>query len=363
MATFARLRRVYDFYTSGLSYKDVEKLLHQDVPEVYDFYTQKIKSKQPEKRNLRGTLRFLRDIFVEFLNQLTPIRRLAYSFAFLLFVFSVLASNWNWAVFSFIILNLLIAFELADKITAKSELEVAREIQNNLMPKNAPSNGKYEISCISKPAREVGGDYYDFIIRESSPEKTYIIIGDISGKGMAAALHMVQVQSVLNYLVLHYSSPKEILSALNKHLKKVLTKGSFFTVSIASLDSRGEMSLVRAGHMPLIHFCKGSGECKNITPKGMGIGLTNDIIFDNSLEEVFLKPEAGDILVFYTDGIVEAMNAFNNEYGEERLKNVIRKYAYKSSAGIQEEILYNIETYIGSSPAHDDLTLIIMKFV
>ena len=231
------------------------------------------------------------------------------------------------------------------------------------MPKAPPANDYYEISCYSQPAREVGGDYFDFINHDCSKGKTYVVIGDISGKGMAAALHMVQVQAILHYLVENNESPKTIISLLNKNLKKVLRKGSYFTVSLACLNSNGAMHLVRAGHMPLIQYSRSNNQCKNIIPKGMGIGLSQGSIFETSLEEIEIKPETGDVLVFYTDGVIEAMDSSMQEYGEERFKSVILRNVDKPAKEIQEAILDNISSFMGLSPAHDDLTLIIMKYI
>ncbi len=190
-----------------------------------------------------------------------------------------------------------------------------------------------------------------------------MVIGDISGKGMAAALHMVKVQAILHFIIAHNYSPKIILSMLNKNLQKVLKRGSFFTVSLASIESNGSIILSRAGHMPLIHYNSCSGECKNIVPKGMGIGLNHDSIFDKSLEEINITPSKGDILVFYTDGVVEAMNIYLQEYGEKRFMDIITKNYNKPVRDIQEAILDNISYFTENSPVHDDLTLIVMKAV
>ncbi len=358
-----RFNRLYDFYTSDLSYKEIEKLIKRDLPELYNFYVDKMKRPERSKKSLRGLLSFMRNLFVEFLLQLTPVRRLVYTIALILFVYGFFTNQLQLLWFGFILINLLLAFELADKLIAKDELGVAREIQTSLMPKDPPANQYFEISCYSEAAREVGGDYYDFIIQDSSPDKTYIVIGDISGKGMAAALHMVQVQAILHYLVTHNDSPKTILTLLNKNLKRILRRGSFFTVNLARLNSNGSLLLSRAGHMPLIRYCSKEKKCFNIIPRGMGIGLSQDSIFENSLEEIEIKPESGDILIFYTDGVVEAMNGFLQEYGEERFMNVITRSADKPAKTIQESILENISAFVDSSPSHDDLTLIVMKAI
>lgn len=363
MKLFDKLSRLYQFYTSDLNYKEVEKLIKQDLPELYSFYVNKMKRPQQQKKSLRGLIIFIRDLFVEFLYQLSPIRRVIYTTAVIFFIYGIAIGDLRWSVVGFLVINILLAFELADKLIAKDELAVAWDIQNSLMPKVPPSNQYYEISCYSQPAREVGGDYYDFINRECIPGKTYVIIGDISGKGMAAAIHMVQVQAILHYLVENYESPKIIISLLNKNLKKVLRKGSFFTVSLACLNSNGAIHFVRAGHLPLIHYSHTTNELRNIIPKGMGIGLSHDSIFETSLEEVEINPCSGDIIILYTDGVIEAMNSNLQEFGEERLKSVITKNMEKSAKVIHNAILESVSSFTGNAPAHDDLTLIVMKYL
>jgi phosphoserine phosphatase RsbU/P len=272
-------------------------------------------------------------------------------------------SDWSFAVWGFILINLLVAFELADKLTAKDELGVAREIQLNMMPKDPPENKFYEISCYMETAKEVGGDYYDFIKPVIGDDKTFVVIGDVSGKGMSAALHMVQVQSILHNIVKENSTPKEILYSLNTNLKRVLRKGSFLTLSIAELNSGGEIILSRAGHMPFIHYNKLTGKCCRITPKGIGIGLANEQFFLNTIEEIPIKPQQGDLIVLFTDGVVEAMNSYYNIFGEENLTKLICKHADKSPKEIQDNIIQTIKNFTYSSPVQDDLTLIVMKAI
>ncbi|MFO7444944.1 MAG: PP2C family protein-serine/threonine phosphatase [Ignavibacteriaceae bacterium] len=357
-----RIRNFYKYYTKDFSYKDLEKLFKQDAPEVYDFYVNRMKQSDKDT-SVTGRIKFIRNLFIEFLMQMSPARRIVYSIALIIFMLGYFNGNWQWAVFSFLLVNLLIAFELADKITAKDELSVARDIQSSLMPKESPLNKNYEICGYSDSAREVGGDYFDFIIDESIPDKMYLVIGDISGKGMAAAIHMVQVRAILHNLVLTHDSPKSILVALNSNLNKMLRAGSFFTVSMAHLNSGKTLKLCRAGHLPLILYSRKENMCKNIIPYGMGIGLGNNILFEKTLEEISIEPETGDILVFYTDGVVEAMNGYLQEFGEERLNRVIRQNAHKPAGLIKDAILDAVESFAQSTPRHDDLTMIVMKAI
>lgn len=342
--------------------KDVEKLIKRDAPEVYDFYVRRMKKPENGRNSVERTFLFLRNLFIEFLLKMSPARRLFYSLALFFFLVGLLGGLWNWAVLGFFMVNLLIAFELADKLTAKDELAVAREIQTALMPKNAPENSMFDIACYSEPAREVGGDYYDFICPETQKDKMYIVIGDISGKGMGAALYMVQVQAILKYLSNTFLSPKAILIALNKSLQNILRSDSFFTVSMASLEKdKCEIALSRAGHTPLIHYKAGISKAENITPVGLGVGLRDGGIFDKVLEEMVITTEPGDVLVFYTDGLTEAMDKNRNFFGEEKLMGVIEKYAHLSALLIQENIIKELELFRNNALPGDDTTLVIMK--
>jgi serine phosphatase RsbU (regulator of sigma subunit) len=361
LSTIDRLNRLYDFYTSDLNYKEIEKLIKRDIPELYNFYTKKMKDSTGPERTPRKFIKFIRALFIEFLQQLTPVRRLLYTVGLVFFLYGFLSEQYHLSFFGFILVNLLLAFELADKLVAKDELAVARDVQIGLMPKEAPKNKFYDISCYSEAAREVGGDYFDFITNDTSPDIMYTVIGDISGKGMGAALHMAQVQAVLHNLIGYNNSPKEILVLLNDNFIKIFKKGSFFTTILACITQDGSILFSRAGHTPLIHYRKLENKCVNIIPRGMGIGLSHNSIFENSLEEIKIHPESGDVLVFYTDGIVEAMNDYMQEFGETNLMTIILRNADSPAKRIQELILENVSAFIGSSPVHDDLTLIVMK--
>jgi len=281
-----------------------------------------------------------------------------YVISLFIFLEAILASSLGWAFVGFLILNLLIALELADKITSNEELSVARDIQNSLLPKNPPMFSNYEISCYSETAKSVGGDYYDFIIKGNN---LIIAIGDISGKGMAAAIHMVQVQAIFRHILDSYTSPKEVLTELNENLNNLFRPGTFLTINLASIKQDGTIQLCRAGHLPVILFCFKENKCINLTPKGIGIGLSRNGIFSNCLEEITVIPEQGDILIFFTDGITEAMNNYLMDYGEERLKNVIENNANQTANVIKSAIINSLKRFTTDAPVYDDITLIVLK--
>jgi len=259
-----------------------------------------------------------------------------------------------------IILNILLALEVADKMIAKDELEVAREIQMSLMPRIAPPDMPGDVACFSEPAREVGGDYYDFICPR--PQRgTYIIIGDVKGKGMAAALYMVRVQALLQYIIQTYHQPSEILIELNKNIRKLMRADFFISLSITLVDSSGGFSLARAGHMPLIYYSARTSKLRMIEPPGIAVGLENGGRFESAIEESQLRPQSGDVLVYYTDGVIETMDHEQNQYGELSLNKIIRENVHLTAGGIKDAILTDLARFRGNTPPQDDLTFIIVK--
>lgn len=356
-----RLNRIKDTFktiTDGLDFKEVQNLLNKEMPEVYSFYVNRMEESEIKGKTLGSKIRFGRKLFKRFLLELSPARRIMYIISLLIFLQAILASSLGWGLVGFLLLNLLIALELADKITSNEELSVARDIQNSLLPTSPPIYINYDISCYSETAKSVGGDYFDFILKENN---LLLAIGDISGKGMAAAIHMVQVQALFRNILAMHNSPKDVLSLLNENLINLFRPGTFFTINLALIKPDGSVNLCRAGHQPVIYYCRKEEKCINIKPKGIGIGLSKNGLFDNSLEEIIIEPEQGDVLVFFTDGITEAMNNYLMEYGEDRLMAVVKDNAYKSADGMKSAIIGSIKRFTAETPVYDDITLIILK--
>lgn len=355
------VRKLYDLFGAGLSFKDFERLIKNDAPGVLEFYMQKIsRPDETRKRPVRYII-FMRELFVAFLNKLAPIRRFFYAIALLFFGFGYFNADMADIILSFIILNLLLAFELADKMSAKNELDVAREIQESILPQEPPVIDGFEISCFYETAKEVGGDYYDFVQKNGNDQTTLLVIGDISGKGMGAALYMIQVQAIFRMIMKNFYSPKEILINLNIQLKNVFRSNSFFTVSAASINNDKTISVSRAGHLPLYHFSPEDNTSAFIKPNGIGIGLRDNGIFEKVIEEIKIMPKKGDVFVFYTDGLSECMDKDKNEFGEENLKRVISKYSHKSADELRALILSSLKIFSNGAPRHDDITFIILK--
>ena len=349
------IKRIFDLYTSDLSYQDIEKLIKREAGEVYEFFAKDIPKQDQSRNKISRGFVFLRSLFNAFLLKLTPGRRIFYLAALLFFIVGYTSPNTGYVLLAFIILNLLLAFELADKLTAKSELDVARKIQFDLIPKHSDN---YEIVSYYEPAREVGGDYYDVI---ETPEQSFLFIGDISGKGMAAALYMVRVQAILYLLLESFNSVKDILINLKKYFSKNLRREYFLTLTAASINKDGQITLARAGHLPAYWFKYDTKEIIAVCPQGMGIGLNDKGIFEKMLDEISFQPLTNDVVLFFTDGLSETMNIVNDLFGEERIKSVIQNNIEKSAEDIKSALLKSVSDYRGTAFQNDDMTFLILK--
>lgn len=352
------LKRIFDLYTSDLSYQEIERLVKKEANEVYEFFKADIpKPDQSKTKFVRGLI-FIRSLFNAFLLKLTPARRIFFLISLLFFLVGYSQDNPLYIFTAYLISILLLAFELADKLTAKNELEVARKIQFDLIPKNISSIQGYDIATYYEPAREVGGDYFDVI---ETPERTFIIVGDISGKGIAAALYMVRVQSIIYSLIDSYSGIKDIVINLKKYFSKNLRREFFLTLTIASLEKDGTIKIARAGHPPTFHYKNRSKEMSVVNPTGMGIGLNDKGLFEQTLEEFTFLPEKNDIVLFYSDGLTETMNTIRDQLGEENVKRIIKNNSDKSAEEIKRALLNAVETFRGAASQHDDITIVILK--
>lgn len=363
MARWSALNQIYKIYTSDLSWKEIETTIKREVPQVYDFYANNVTKPNPADNSLRKTIIFLKGLLIEFLLKLSPVRRLFYTAAVVFFIMGYMSNQWNWVFFGFLMLNVLIVFELADKLTAKDELAVAREIQNSLIPQKEINHPMFEISFYSEPAKEVGGDYFDYVASGINEDKKFMVIGDVSGKGMKAAIHMVQMQALLRHLIKTLCNSKEILISLNKILHGILRSSDFVTASIVELNNDRILKVCRAGHTPVIHYRCNYNQCFKVTPKGMALGLKNNGTFDSVLEETEIVTEPGDVLVLFTDGVTEAANSYMQLYGEENLIKMIEKNSGKSASAIQDCILNSIIEFRRENSLCDDLTLAVLKAV
>jgi sigma-B regulation protein RsbU (phosphoserine phosphatase) len=356
-----RIKEIFDLYTSDLSFDEIERLIKHDSPEVFQYFAKDIGKQDDSHNKLIRFLLFARNLFNAFLLKLTPARRIIYISSIIIIIIGFIYGITSYIILSFLLVNLLLAFELADKLTTKDDLTLAKNIQENLIPQNPPKLDSFDISTYYKSAREVSGDYFDFIHDDSTPGEHYLVIGDISGKGLASALYMVRVQAILHSLINDYKSIKDILCNLNRYFSKNLSSGYFLTLMLARINGSKSVTFSRAGHTPLVVYNNKTDSFTDYNPKGLGIGLNNGSIFDSSIEEITVIPESGDILFFYTDGVSEAMNSNRQEYGIGKVKNIIKNNKNKTVDEISKIIEKSLSGFRGTTPVNDDITYILMK--
>lgn len=254
----------------------------------------------------------------------------------------------------------------AEKKRLEEELRIARQIQMSLLPRGPLDVPGLAITALCVPAREVGGDYYDFF--PLSNDRLGVLIADVSGKGTSAALYMAELKGVVLALSQRYDSPRELLIEVNRIISDNLDSRSFITVTYAVIDTRqGVMTYCRAGHTPLIYLpsaASASQVAQVLTPSGMVLGLRIDGAaekFSELLVEDRIDLSRGDVIVLYTDGITEAMNAQSDLFGEPRLSRIVEEHGHLESGELRERILREIESFVGGADQHDDMTMILLK--
>jgi serine phosphatase RsbU (regulator of sigma subunit) len=250
--------------------------------------------------------------------------------------------------------------KLEEKERLARELEIARNIQLQFLPKATPVLAGYQIGAYCQPAWEVGGDYFDYF--EMADNKLGFVIGDVSNKGVSAAFFMTLVKGFLKALATDRQNPLEILCQTNQLFYKNVERGHFISMVFGILDGNsGEFRFARAGHNPILMLVGQSTKGEWFTPKGAGIGLLPDERFREIIaeEKIWLQPD--DVLVLYTDGYPEAMNDKSREFGEESLQGIIAETREKTPEEIIRHLEIQIKKWMGSRPPLDDRTIIVIK--
>ena len=236
------------------------------------------------------------------------------------------------------------------------ELQDAREIQNNLLPKNIPQVKDYEIAGMTQPVRFVGGDFYNVV--RISETQTVLCIADVAGKGMPAALLMSSLQAALKPLMWESQSPRELCRRLNRILCEIAPVGKFVSFFYAVLDSKdNRLTYCNAGHNPPA-LIRANGAASELNAAGAVLGQFPDWVYEQS--ELQLAP--GDTLVLFTDGLVEACNQDYEPFGEERLIGVARENRGAGAEGLKNVLMQAASAHCGGR-FQDDASMIVLRAV
>ncbi len=256
--------------------------------------------------------------------------------------------------------------EAAEKRRLEEELRIARDIQMSLLPEGPASVPGLAVAAACRPAREVGGDYYDFIRLDE--HRLGVLVADVSGKGTSAAFYMAELKGVVLSLSRFHESPRELLIEVNRILSATLDGRTFITMTYAIVDlAARRLTYARAGHTPLIHVPSAAEKPRQpqvLIPDGLVVGLQIDGIeekFAQILEESTLPLETGDLVALFTDGVTEAMNEASDLFGEERLGRTLTEWIHLSSDDLKLRVLSDVEAFAGAAEQHDDMTIVLLR--
>ena len=360
-----RLKKIQDFFylcASGVNHREIEQLLKKDTVDAYTYLRSKtgLTDRPVKRRTVKSVFFVAKEIFISFMMQLTPARRLFYGLAIAGFVVGLFKVDVFYILASFVILNLLLAVELVDKLTTRDELEIAREIQLSLQPLKIPESHLLSIATYSQPARMVGGDFFDIV--QPNSDRVVGILGDVADKGVSAALYAAYTQSMFQSFAQTDISPSAIFQNVNDLICKRMREGDFITAVIAFFDlNEKSVTIARAGHNWPLFYCAETRTITELKPMGISIGMFENVVFSERMEEQKLYLKRGDLLLLYSDGVTEAANPENLMFDVAGLKTAIMESAHESSEMLIDHINSRLRDFVKSDELQDDATMVVIK--
>jgi len=352
----------YKQYVSDMTKDRLGKEFQADSRRLKELYSDVIQRSEKE-HEISGIQKFYR-FFSEMTQRLNPTRRLVFGVSFVSFISHYAFSLFGFTGFifypllmpaAFIGVNILLLIELLEKSDVKRELDLARDIQLSLLPVIQYDEENLEAYSFAATAHEVGGDYVDVIPSKSG---TYVIIADVAGKGLSAALYMVRIQAMVHMLIkMKEPSPKELYLELNDYIKSDRNDKTFITSCTAFFPKDEDYYLfARAGHNQPIQYSQKHDQTFELKTNGFALGMTGTPALKKQMEEKKFEFRQGDSLIFYTDGLTEARNDFGEEYGVERIDGLLSIYGSLHAKSISLKIQSSLEAFIGNVDPADDIT-------
>jgi sigma-B regulation protein RsbU (phosphoserine phosphatase) len=248
----------------------------------------------------------------------------------------------------------------AEREKLQAEFSVARRAQQGMLPQSAPEIPGYSIAASCTPSLDVGGDLYDFL--KLPDGRIGIGVADVSGKGVPAALYMTLTKGLLASVSKDNSELAGVVEEVNRHLHGVTRKKVFVTMALGFLDAEKRvLQCVRAGHNPVVWRQASRDLTTLVAPGGLGLGITASRVFANQLKMVELELSEGDSVVFYSDGITEAMNSSLEQFGEQRLMEAVEKTDRLDAAAAHDSILSTVREFLSGVHPQDDMTLVVLR--
>lgn len=349
----------YKEYTDGMTAEQIGRGFQEDSTRIKSLYEEAVGHPNDPVTGEPVPVheRFLR-FFGALGKRLSPIRRLVFGASFIIFFVYLLLGGplQNVALtVGFISMIILLLLELLEKLDAKREIDLARDIQLSLLPDADLNYNGIDYVSFANTAQEVGGDYLDVI---DTPSGTYLIIADVAGKGLSAALYMVKMQAMVKLLISKDElSPRELLLELNDHIKSGKDDKTFVTACVAYFPRNEEkMVFARAGHNPPYLYSAVKDSVMELRSSGFALGMTGKATLKKQLKEITITFQPGDSLLMYTDGLNEARNSKNEEFGEHRLYTLFELYGSLHAASLIHKVQSSLENFIEQERLQDDIT-------
>jgi phosphoserine phosphatase RsbU/P len=365
-------KKFFHAYTQGLTAEDLERLFTRDAPEAYRFFTRHIDFAEIDKLPWhKRTIAHVRLFFLAFTLKLPPARRAIYGVGLLATIIGLLKlfrtihfwliphpvfeTGTLWLLAGFLLVNLLVLLEVADRLSLKNDLEIAREIQQAMLPSGAFESSGIEAFGMTRPANTVGGDFYDILpLRDG---RVLVALGDVAGKGSPAALLMALLLAMMRTLVDEGLEAAELMTRLNVQVMKHAPRSRFITLFVGAFNpATGELVYVNGGqNPPLLRRIDGSFE--RLREGGIALGMFEFATYTAGV--VYVKP--GEVVVMYSDGLPEAENASGQPFDEAGLERVIDTGNWGTAKELGWAMFEAVERYARERRLFDDLTVLVLR--
>lgn len=364
-------RRLDEFWkriTEGMELNQLWAQFRSDTRASYRFYSKEIDPSRtagmkPGHRFFYITEQF----FWAIIEKLTPARRVLLLLALVLFLVGDLSFHGehttvdiNTRFYGGVLLFLLLMLEIGDRVVMKRDLQIAKEIQQWLLPATPPTVPGMEIAFITRPANTVAGDFYDVFARTGTDNSWLMAVADVAGKSMPAALLMASFQASLKTLSTTSVSLNDLVLGMNRYACTNSQEGRRFTTAFLGeyIPDNRTLTYINAGHNnPMLR--RAGGQLERLDVGGVPLGILPDATYQSGT--VTLNP--GDWLVIFTDGVIEAENEQAMEYGEDRLLLMISSGLTLTPAQMLQQIMADLDRFVATTPQHDDITCLLIKAV
>jgi phosphoserine phosphatase RsbU/P len=369
---FVQLDRFWQRVTEGLELSQLWNQFSADARSSYRLYHRDFQARKPQERQ-HGFWHTAQEFIWAILEKLTPARRVLLLLGVLLLIFpagdfsyhakpgEIEIHEFDFHFFGGALLFVLLMLEVADRVVMKRDLEIARDIQRWLLPAKPPQVRGLEIAFAARPANTVAGDFYDVFARPApvSTEPRFLLaVADVAGKSIPAALLMATFQASLKTLSETSCSLADLVTGMNHYACTNSQSGLRFTTAfLAEFDpATRALTYINAGHnAPILR--RSSGAVERLSNGGLPLGMWADKTYEAG--NVVLQP--GDWLVIFTDGVIEAENERTEEYGEQRLLNVLHGGVTATPEELLRRVMSDLDAFVGPTPQHDDVTCMLVK--